>query len=252
MSPKLAPFLVPKTVTSCSSGLPKRGPKTRAFFVTEIGTAGGAPTQLHSNVCLAGAYRSQPLGGCHDDHAVVSMRAQAHASHPLQQCVSGALVRRITLSIIGWTRITCLDVPSSWQNRVPNMSASQVLRVRLKQARNVCDRWAPQVVLGALFKRATDTPRSQGSVARASKLLLAHMIKNTLEHGARAHSLCTHSGNCERHGLIRKCGAQLCARHPPRESLACRLLGDRRVGVWTLRSTERRCCAWVALCAPQR
>ena len=226
-------------------------PKLAQILVTEIGTAGSAPAQLHSSACSAEACRSQSLGGCHDDHAVVSMRAQAHDSHPLQQCVSGPLVRRIAVSRLGCARATCLDMSSPWQNLAPNVSASRVLRVRIKHARNVCGCWAPRDVLGALFKRAADTLRSQGSVVCASKHLLAHLIMNTLGHGARAHRWCTHSSHCARHGLNRKCGAQLRASRPPRAILACRVLGDKRVSAWTPRSTGRF-CAWLALCAPQR
>ena len=92
----------------------------------------------------------------------------------------------------------------------------------------------------------------QPGQCRACKHLLAHMIMNTLGHGARAHRWCTHSSHCARHGLNRKCGAQLRASRPPRAILACRVLGDKRVSAWTPRSTERRFCAWLALCAPQR
>ena len=90
--PKLAPFLVPKTVTTFSVCLRNVVSFFTLFLVAEIGTSGSARPQLRGNVYLARACRLESTGECYDDCGMVWMRVQAHEKFLLQQCVSGGLV----------------------------------------------------------------------------------------------------------------------------------------------------------------
>ena len=75
---------------------------------------------------------------------------------------------------------------------------------------------------GVIQTRGRHSP--QPDQCRACKHACACVsIKSTLERGARAHSLCTHSGNCARHDLTRKYGAQVRGR-PPHAILVCCLV----------------------------
>ena len=90
--PKLAPFLVPKSVTAFSVCLRKWVSILKLSLLAEIGTSGGVRPQLSVNEYLANAYGLESLGDCDTDCGMVWTRAQAREKLVLQQSVSGSLV----------------------------------------------------------------------------------------------------------------------------------------------------------------
>ena len=208
------------------------------FLATETGTAGNAPTQLRCNVCLTEAYSSQSLAGCHDDHVVVSMRAQAHDGSPLQQCVSVALVHRNALSRLACTRIAGLDLPPSVLRRIRALrkyfACEQSRRYMFSAA-------GPHGLCSGRCPNARPTFPAARSMSRVQARMCLRTYSRVRLNAARERTACARIQAIVRAMTLPEHMVRKCAAAPARNYSM--LLGDTRVSTWILRSVQRQCCA---------